>query len=123
MESLVESILLEQLWSCLADHEGKEKLTLLKFILSRVTNESKHSNTTGDVMELAAESTKACVQSDLSGDVLVNKIINERNLPFLETNYQSYSSHTLNNEAAAIKEAFVSETTDLDNSSILIVCM
>ena len=119
MESLVETTPLEQLWSCVGEQEGKERLMLLHFVLSRVNTESKYSNNVDDVMELAAMSIGPDTQSDSSDDTLIKAVINERNLPFFESNFQQYASQILSSEAAALRVAYAAETTDLDNSSIL----
>lgn len=122
MESLIETTPIEQLWSCLGEQKGKERLTLLHFVLSRVNTESKYSNKVDDVMELAAMSVGPSTHSDSSDDNLIKAVINERNLPFFESTFQQHSSWILSSEAAALKEASTTETTDLDNSSILQVC-
>ena len=118
-ESLVESTPLEQLWNCLGTEEDRERLTLLKFVLSRV-NDSKYSNKTDDVMELALRSTHSG-EPNRDDDKLVSKIINERNLPFFETNYHRFAGQLLRGEADALRSAYVAVTTDLDNSGIIMV--
>lgn len=119
VESLVGSIPLDHLWSCLEAQVNKERLTLLKFLLSRVNDDSKYSDKTDDVMELAFKSTQLGDSS--SDDELVGKIVNERNLPFFEANYHRHVGQLLSSEAAVLKIAFASQITDLDNTAILAV--
>jgi hypothetical protein len=71
-----------------------------------------------DVMELAAMSTGPDTQSDSSDDNLVKVVINERNLPFFESSFHQHTNQILSLEAAALKEAYTAETTDLDSSAI-----
>ena len=125
MESLIELLPLEQLWSCLGEQgrSRREKLTLLHFVLSRVNVESKYSNKVDDVMELAAMSMGPGTQSDTSDDNLIKEVINERNLPFFESKFQHHTHRILSSEAAMLKKAYATETTNLDNSSILQVYM
>ena len=124
LDSLIECTPIEELCNCLASQERREKLTLLRILLSRVNTESKYSNKSNDVMELAAKTSGTGDQSESSkDDGLVKEIINERNIPFFESNYVHYSSQLLKCEAAALKEAYTLETTDLENSSILLVCL
>ena len=123
MESLIETTPIEQLWSCLAEQDRRERLTLLHFVLSRVNTESKYSNKVDDVMELAAMSIGPDTQSNSSDDNLIKAVINERNLPFFESSFQQYASQVLSLEAAALKEAYAAKTTDLDDSAILQVYM
>ena len=119
VESLIETTPLEQLWSCLGEQEGKERLTLLHFVLLRVNTESKYSNKVDDVMELAAMSTGPDPQSDSSDDSLIEAIINKRNLPFFESSFQQHASQILSSEAAALREAYTAEITNLENLPIL----
>jgi hypothetical protein len=117
VESLIETTPIEQLWSCLAEQDGRERLTLLHFILSRVNTESKYSSKVDDVMELAAMSIGPDTQSDSSDNNLIKMVINERNLPFFESSFHQHASQILSLEAAALKEAYTTETTDLDSSA------
>ena len=123
MESLIETTPIEQLWSCLGEQGSRERLTLLHFVLSRVNTESKYSSKVDDVMELAAMSIEPSTQSDSSDENLIKAVINEKNIPFFESSFQQHASQVLNLEAAALKEAYAAETTDLDNSAILQVYM
>lgn len=125
LESLVGSVSLEQLWNCLVVEESREKLTLLRFVLSRVHYHPRYSSDdSDDVMELAARMTDSDVQSDASSssdEKLVNEIINKRNLPFIESNYQLLVSQLLKSEAVVLNEAYTAESVNLDNSSIVMV--
>lgn len=125
LESLVGSVSLEQLWNCLGAEESREKLTLLRFVLSRVHYHPRYSSDdSDDVMELAARMTDSGVQSDASSssdEKLVNEIINKRNLPFIESNYQLLVSQLLKSEAGVLNEAYTAKSVNLDNSSIVMV--
>ena len=116
---MIETTPLDQLWRCLGEGEGGERLTLLRFVLSRVNIESKYSNTEDDVMNLAAMSMEPSTHLDSSDDDLAKAIVNERNLQFFESSFRQSASQVLSSEAAALTEAFAAETTDLENSSIL----
>lgn len=120
VESLVELTSLEQLWSCLGAQENKEKLTLLHFVLSRVNVGSKYGSESDDVMKLAAKSVGSTIQQE-SSNKLVKEIINERNLLFLETTFLHLASQLLSSNTAVLREAFTSETTNLENTSVLLV--
>ena len=89
-------------------------------MLSRVNDDdSKYSDKTDDVMELAFKSTQSGESS--GDDELVGKIANERNLPFFEANYHRCVGQLLSSEAALLKIAFASQKADLDNAAILMV--